>query len=102
MALPFSGHGMISPRCWQIALSARIVPSSPRVISTGSPAIAGCCQLLDPPDADPGSGEHLLLLEGEELRLRVAAARQHPLLHCHLIEGSHFCKQGFDNGRAEL
>jgi hypothetical protein len=29
---------MISPRCWQIALSAWSVPSSVRVTSTGSPA----------------------------------------------------------------
>jgi len=35
---------MISPRCWQTALSARIAPSSPRTTSTGSPATSAARQ----------------------------------------------------------
>jgi len=64
--------------------------------------IARLGHLFDPADADPAATEHFGLLEGEELRRRVAAGRQHPLLHRTLIQRSHFREQGFDHGRSEL
>jgi len=66
---------MISPRCRQMALSARIVPSSPRTTSTGltgdfpSPANRpGSATCSHPADADPAAAEHFGLLEGEKTR----------------------------------
>jgi hypothetical protein len=64
--LALSGHGMIAPRCWQTAASARIVPSSPRTTSTGSPATSVARQ-------SPGAATCSILPMQIQLRLNTSA-----------------------------